>query len=72
MQQTSTPSHSPVDNPTYDLITALASKLEALQAYDTFARDGGPHAQIFERMAAEDARHADELLDALRRSLNGS
>ena len=60
---------SPVDDQTYDLLQALTSKLEAIEAYGKYARDGGEGAQLFEQMAQEDRRHAEQLLAALRRRL---
>ena len=67
--QTTAPVHlrsSPVDDVTYDLLQALTSKLEAIEAYQMYADDGGEAADLFGRLAAEDRVHAEELLDALR------
>ena len=71
MERTSTMSHtsSPVDNETYNLLQALTSKLEAIEAYQKYAQDGGEGAQIFQEMGAQDRRHAEQLLDALTRRL---
>ena len=57
---------SPVDDVTYDLLQALTSKLEAIEAYQMYADDGGESAALFERLAADERRHAEDLLDALR------
>ena len=42
---------SPVDNATYNLLQALTSKLEAIEAYNKYAADSGAGAELFERMA---------------------
>ena len=57
---------SPVDDVTYDLLQALTSKLEAIEAYQMYADDGSESAALFERLAADERRHAEDLLDALR------
>jgi hypothetical protein len=56
---------SPVDDVTYDLLQALTSKLEAIEAYQ-HAEDGGEAAELFTRLQADERAHAAELLDALR------
>lgn len=66
-----TPPGSPVPDSTYNLLQALTSKLEAIEAYRTYARDGGAGAELFDRLADEDGRHAQDLLEALRRELGG-
>ena len=57
---------SPVDDATYDLLQALTSKLEAIEAYQMYADDGSESAALFERLAADERRHAEVLLDALK------
>ncbi|HEY3073378.1 MAG TPA: hypothetical protein VGJ46_11240 [Candidatus Limnocylindrales bacterium] len=72
MQQrsgTATPTRSPVDDQTYDLLQSLTSKLEAIEAYETYAADGGRYGSLFEELANEDRQHAEKLLDALRERL---
>jgi rubrerythrin len=64
-----TRSGSPIDDQTYDLLQALTSKLEAIQAYGKYAADGGEGARLFEELAQDDTRHAERLLEALRRRL---
>jgi hypothetical protein len=69
MQQTATMSGtvgSPVDNETYNLLQALTSKLEAIEAYGKYAKDGGESARLFEKFAQQDRQDADQLLEALR------
>ncbi|NJD29219.1 MAG: hypothetical protein FIA92_13095 [Chloroflexi bacterium] len=74
MQQTrqtdSTASRSPVDDATYDLLQALTSKLEAIEAYQMYAEDEGVR-DLFERLGREEQQHAEQLLTALRQRLGG-
>jgi hypothetical protein len=61
---------SPVSNVTYDLMQALTSKLEAIEAYGRYRQDAqGQVAQLFEELLAEDRRQAERLLSALRTEL---
>jgi hypothetical protein len=64
-----TPAESPVDDATYNLLQTLTSKLEALDAYQVYAADGGADAQLFEEMARTDYEHAEKLLVALKGKL---
>jgi hypothetical protein len=57
------PIDSPVDDATYNLLMALASKLEAIDTYRKYADDGSA---IWRELALDDRRHADRLLDELR------
>ena len=62
---------NPVDDQLYDLLQALVSKCEALEAYAKYEDDADDEGRkLFQRMGSEDARHAEELLDALRQRLN--
>ena len=58
---------SPVDDRTYNVLQALVSKLEAIEAYGKYANDDG--GQLFDEMAADDARHAERLVEELRERL---
>ena len=60
---------SPVDDATYNLLQALTSKLEAIEAYELYAEqdDRG----IFSELIEDERRHADRLLEALRERLGG-
>lgn len=58
---------SPVDNRTYNLLQALVSKLEALDAYSKYKTDAD--SGIFRELMAEDRRQAQRLLDEVRRVL---
>jgi len=55
---------SPVDDATYDLIMALASKLEAIDTYETYAGDGNP--ALWRELAADEGRHAQRLFNELK------
>jgi rubrerythrin len=59
---------SPVDDATYNLLQALTSKLEAIEAYEMYAEqdeDG-----VFEELIQDERRHAERLYDALRTRMN--
>ena len=61
---------SPVDDATYNLLQALTSKLEAIEAYQMYAEqdeDG-----VFEELISDERRHAERLYEALRRRLGSS
>ena len=60
-------STSVVDDATYDLLQALTSKLEAIEAYEQYALNG--NAPVFEELLEDERRHAGRLLDALRERL---
>lgn len=68
-QQTAIPagSASPVDDATYNLLQALTSKLEAIEAYEQYALDDDD--DTFDRLIEDERRHAASLLEALRRRL---
>jgi hypothetical protein len=63
-------SQSPVSDITYDLMQALTSKLEAIEAYQKYLKDADGRArQLFDELLEEDRRQAERLLDALREEL---
>ena len=68
-QGATTPSQSPVDDATYDLLQALTSKLEAIEAYQMYAEDEEVR-ELFERLGRDEVEHAEALLGALRERLN--
>lgn len=60
---------SPVDDHTYNVLTALTSTLESIDAYELYAledADGG----VFGDLLEDHRRHADRLLEELRRCLS--
>jgi hypothetical protein len=61
---------SPVDDATYDVMMALASKLEGIDTYHVYAQDG--NVDLWRQIAADDRRHADLLLAELKSRLAGS
>ncbi len=64
---------SPVDNLTYDLITSLHSKLEAVTAYDKYLKDAQGDQQcqqLFQQMMQDDKKHVELLRAELTRHLN--
>jgi hypothetical protein len=58
---------SPIDDETYDLLMALASKLEAIDTYRVYAGDG--NADLWRELAGDEARHAERLYTELRRRI---
>jgi hypothetical protein len=78
--QTTTVSHhyrsesgidNPVDDQLYDVLQALTSKCEAIEAYAKYEQDAdGEARQLFQQLARDDAEHARRLLDVLRQKLN--
>ena len=67
-QTTGPAAQSPVDDATYDLLQALTSKLEAIEAYQMYAEDEEVR-DIFERLGRDEVEHAEALLEALRNRL---
>ena len=64
---------SPVDDQLYDLLQALVSKCEAIEAYAKYEQDSDEQGrQLFQSLAQDDARAAEQLLEALRSRLGGS
>ncbi len=61
---------SPVDDATYNLLQALTSKLEAIEAYEIYEEDDD--SGLFRELIEDERRHAERLLDALRRSLQAA
>lgn len=62
-----TPPTSPVDDRTYNLLQALTSTLEALDAYEVYAQDDSNG--IFVELIEDERRHAERLLGELRSCL---
>ena len=62
---------SPVDDQMYDLLQALTSKCEAIEAYAKYEDDAeGDAKQLFQELARDDIAHAERLVEALRNRLN--
>ncbi len=66
--------NSPVNNLTYDLVTALQNKLQAITAYDKFLKDAQGDEQctkLFQQMQQDDRKHAEMVKQELTRHLSG-
>jgi len=61
---------SPVDDLTYDLLMALASKLEAIDTYQVYAEDGEP--ELWRELATDERRHAERLFKELKQRFAAS
>ena len=62
---------SPIDDQLYDLLQALTSKCEAIEAYAKYEQDAdGDSKQLFQELARDDTAHAERLVEALRNRLN--
>jgi rubrerythrin len=61
---TSASTEYPVDDATYNLLQALTSKLEAIEAYEQYESDD-PEG-VFGELIQDERRHAQMLLDALK------
>ena len=59
---------SPVDDHTYNVIQALASTLEAIEAYGTY--QDGDSSGLFRQLRDDEVRHADQLMGELRSCLS--
>ena len=60
----------PVDDATYNLLQALTSKLEAIEAYEQYQSDDPE--SVFGQLIDDERRHAVLLYDALRRQISAS
>jgi hypothetical protein len=71
--QSSAGHRSPVDDQLYDLLQALVSKCEAIEAYAKYEEDSDDQGrQLFQQLGQQDVRAAEQLLDALRMKLGAS
>ena len=60
----------PIDNNTYNLMQALVSKCEAIEAYRKYMDDGNDQSrQLFQQLIEEDRQDAQRILDVLKQSL---
>jgi hypothetical protein len=58
---------SPVDDQTYDLLQALVSKCEAIEAYAKYEQDSDDEGRnLFQQLGQQDASAAEQILEALR------
>lgn len=56
---------SPISNDAYNIITALQAKLEGLEAYRKYTRDGG--SEIWEQLCEDEIESVGVLVDELER-----
>lgn len=69
--RSSTGIQSPIDDQMYDLLQALVSKCEAIEAYAKYEDDAeGEARELFQELARDDTRHVERLLEQLRDRLN--
>ena len=62
----------PVDNQTYNLLQTLTSKLEAIEAYQKYMKDGDQATQqFFQQMMQQENEHARKLLGMLKQRFQG-
>jgi rubrerythrin len=58
---------SPVDDATYNVMQALTSKLEAIEAYEKYREDGdGQLQQLFDDLLRDERQHVERLMGELR------
>jgi hypothetical protein len=69
MERSRTTTDSPVDDATYNVLMALASKLEAIDTYRKYENDG-KNGALWQRLAQEDRKDAELLLQELKSCLN--
>jgi hypothetical protein len=68
--QTSGSFRSPVDDQLYDLLQALVSKCEAIEAYAKYEQDSDDQAKsLFQELGERDVQAAERLLEAVRARL---
>ena len=62
----------PVDNGTYNLLTTLTEKLQALDSYRTYSKDvSGSELELYQQLIEEDTRHAERIWQVLQGRLRG-
>ena len=62
----------PVDNNTYNLLQMLASKLEAIEAYQKYEKDANEQSRpVIQELMQQDRQHAQRLYDLLKQTLQG-
>ena len=65
--------HFPVNNATYNLMTTLTEKLQALETYRKYSKDvSGREAELYRQLIADDTRHAEQIYEVLREKIGRS
>lgn len=63
----------PVDDGTYNLMTTLTEKLQALESYEIYAQDvTGPEKELYRQLIEEDTRHAERIFEVLKERIGRS
>jgi rubrerythrin len=63
----------PVDDGTYNLMTTLTEKLQALDTYRIYAEDvEGPELELYQELIDEDTRHAQRIWEVLKERISRS
>lgn len=60
---------SPISNEAYNVISALANKLEGLEAYRKYAKDGGT--QVWQQLTQIEVEGVKKLVDELEEIVKG-
>ena len=61
----------PIDNATYNLLTTLTEKLQALDSYRTYSKDvSGQELELYKELIDEDTRHAERIWQVLQGKLS--
>jgi rubrerythrin len=63
----------PVDDGTYNLMTTLTEKLQALDTYRIYAEDvEGPELELYQELIDQDTRHAQRIWEVLKERISRS
>jgi len=63
----------PIDDATYNLITTLSEKLQALETYRKYSTDvSGRELELYKELIDEDTRHAERIWEILRERIRAS
>ena len=63
----------PIDDATYNLITTLSEKLQALETYRKYSKDvSGRELELYKALIDEDTRHAERIWEILRERIRRS
>jgi hypothetical protein len=60
----------PVDNNTYNLLQAITSKLESIEAYSKYEKDADEQSRgLFREMADQDRKYVERLMGSLKQTM---
>lgn len=61
----------PVDDGTYNLMTTLTEKLQAIESYRMYAEDvSGREQELYQQLIEEDTRHAEQIFELLKQRIS--